>query len=99
MHEVNVSNPLMYRLIDPDLLRRLMQRTGTGAPMSVRQLADAAKIPKSTVDNLLNGGQIATSAEKAHAIAGAIGVDVLVLFEPVGRATGEITTTLTAVSA
>ncbi len=75
----------LYKIVSSDLLRVLMQRTGSGARMSVRELAAAAGVPRGTIGNLLTGEQQAVSASSAHAIAAAIGVDVLVLFIPVGR--------------
>ncbi|MFC5720347.1 helix-turn-helix domain-containing protein [Streptomyces gamaensis] len=76
----------MYRLVDPGLLRTLMRRTGTGAPITVRGLAEAAGCSRSTVGNLLAEQQSSVPAVTAHAIAQGIGVDVLILFTPVGRA-------------
>ncbi|WP_030928394.1 helix-turn-helix domain-containing protein [Streptomyces sp. NRRL B-24720] len=75
----------LYKLVSPDLLRTLMLRTGTGAAVSVRELATLADVPRSTIGNLLTGAQQAVQEQTAHAIAEAIGVDVLVLFAPVGR--------------
>ncbi|MER7815580.1 XRE family transcriptional regulator [Streptomyces sp. NPDC096153] len=77
---------LLYRLVSPDLLRRLMQRTGTGAPVSVRELAAQAGVPHGTIGNLLTGEQEAVLAESALAIAAAIGVDYLILWIPDQRA-------------
>ncbi|MFE1770287.1 XRE family transcriptional regulator [Streptomyces sp. NPDC059008] len=85
---VNVSPSLpMYRLVDPNLLRTLMRRTGTGAPVTIRGLADAVGCSHSTIGNLLVEQQHSVPAATAHAIAARIGVDVLVLFAPTGRAT------------
>lgn len=76
----------MYKLaVDPDLLRSLMKRTGTGGAVSVRALADATGVPRSTISALLTGTQEALPADKANAISTRIGVDVLVLFTPIGR--------------
>lgn len=77
----------MYRLVRADLFRQLMQRTGDGAPISVRQLAADAGVPKSTVGNLLTGDQETVPGPAAHALAHRLGVDLLVVFEPVARAT------------
>lgn len=76
----------MFKLQDPDLLRRLMRRTGTGGAVSVRVLATDTGVPRSTINALLTGKQQAVPVDKAHAISTRIGVDVLVLFAPVGRA-------------
>jgi hypothetical protein len=77
----------MYRLVSIDLLRQLMQRTGDGASVSVRQLATAARVHRNTVGNLLNGDQETVPEPSAHAIAQRLGVDLLVVFEPVCRST------------
>ncbi|MFI8853624.1 helix-turn-helix domain-containing protein [Streptomyces sp. NPDC053499] len=85
-HEVDVStNAPMYKLLDSDLLRRLMERTGTGASMSIRGLSAASGVPRSTIHNLLTGAQQSIPSDTAHALARAIGVDLLILFAPVGR--------------
>jgi transcriptional regulator with XRE-family HTH domain len=86
-HEVDVNTPApLYRLVSAELLRMLMQRTGTGAPVSVRALARKAGVPHGTIGNLLTGDQESVSAAAAHEIAQAIGVDVLILFIPMERA-------------
>ncbi|MFD4738670.1 helix-turn-helix domain-containing protein [Streptomyces virginiae] len=76
----------LFRLVSRDLLATLMKRTGTGAAMSVRELASEAEIPRSTVGNLLTGDQESVAYPTACAIAASIGVDVLILFTPTGRA-------------
>lgn len=78
----------IYRLVRADLMRTLMQRTGTGAPISVRELAAATGVSHGTISNLLTGIQVTAPATRAHAISERLGVDVLILWEPVGRATG-----------
>jgi transcriptional regulator with XRE-family HTH domain len=77
----------LYQLVDRELLARLMKRTGTGASVSVRELATQAGVSRSTIGNLLSGSQEAVFNPAAHQIADAIGVDVLILFTPTGRAT------------
>lgn len=85
-HGVDVTTHApMYRLLDREHLRKLMQRTGTGAPMSIRDLAAASRIPRSTIHALLSGAQASVPADTAHALTQAIGVDVLILFAPIGR--------------
>lgn len=87
-HEVDVTTPApLYKLVRRELLRTLMQRTGDGSAVSVRQLAHRTGVSRSTIGNLLTGDQEATDMETAHKIVSAIGVDVLVLFVPVGRTT------------
>lgn len=93
LHEVDVSTHApLYKLVRPELLRTLMERTGTGASVSVRELAALAGVPRSTIGALLTGVQQAVQEAAAHAIVEALGVDLLVLFAPVGRSV-----TLTAV--
>lgn len=77
----------MYRLVDINLFRQLMRRTGTGAPVTIRQLADAAGVPHGTVGNLLTGEQDSVPEPTAAALAQRVGVDLLVTFEPVCRST------------
>ncbi|MFF7259525.1 helix-turn-helix domain-containing protein [Streptomyces sp. NPDC008159] len=75
-----------YRLVKPDLMRLLMERTGTGAGISGRELADKVGIPHGTVDALLNGQTKTQPSSVAHRICAVIGVDLLILWAPTGRA-------------
>ena len=75
----------LFKLVRPTVLRTLMERTGTGASVSVRELATITGVPRSTIGALLTGAQQAVQEPWAHAIAEAIGEDLLVLFAPVGR--------------
>lgn len=85
--EVNVSTETpMYMLVSGDLLRTLMQRTGTGGKITVRELAQRGGISVGAVSSLLTGAQQHLPADKAERIASTIGVDVLVLFIPCQRA-------------
>lgn len=77
----------MYRLVDAELFRQLMQRTGTGSSVTFRQLARDAGVHRNTVNNLLNGDQETVPEPAASALAQRLGVDLLVVFEPVCRAT------------
>ncbi|WP_031514762.1 helix-turn-helix domain-containing protein [Streptomyces sp. NRRL F-5123] len=77
----------MYRLVDTDLFRQLMRRTGNGSPVTGRQLARAAGVAHGTVGSLLTGEQKTLPEEKAMALAQRLGVDLLVVFEPVCRST------------
>ncbi|MGY5129240.1 helix-turn-helix domain-containing protein [Streptomyces nigrescens] len=74
------------RLVDADLLRRLMARTGTGCGISVRQLAAASGVSHGTIDNLLKGRIKTARHDVAHQICRVIGVDLLILWAPTGRA-------------
>lgn len=75
-----------YVLLDPDLLRRLMERTGTGHSISGRELARRAGVPHGTIDALLNGNIKSQPSDVAHGISRIIGVDVPILWCPAGRA-------------
>ena len=75
-----------YVLLDPALLRRLMERTGTGHSISGRELARRVGVPHGTIDGLLNGGIRSQPSDVAHGICRVIGVDVPILFNPAGRA-------------
>lgn len=77
----------MYRPVSIPLIRQLMQRTGDGAPVTVRQLAKAAGVPHGTIGNLLTGQQETVPGPAAHAMAHRLGVDLLVAFQPVCRST------------
>lgn len=86
LSEVNMSEAPMCRIYDRDLLARLMRRTGTGARLTSRDLAKVAELPHGTVGALMSGDQRFISREKAHRIATAIGVDLLIIFVPCERA-------------
>lgn len=75
-----------YHLVNPNLLRQLMQRTGAGTSISRRALAAAAGVPHGTIDHLINGDVRTQPDDVAYAIARTIGVDLLVLWAPTGRA-------------
>ncbi|WP_433406910.1 helix-turn-helix domain-containing protein [Streptomyces sp. CA-146814] len=75
----------MYLMVDSDLLVRLMQRTGTGSKVTVRELAEAAGVHPSTIGFLRTGAQRTAPRHTALAIANRLGVDPLVLWAPVGR--------------
>lgn len=81
-----MTSPPRYRLVKPHLLRELMERTGTGAAISGRELAAAVEVPSSTIDALLNGVTKTQPADVAERIVRVIGVDLLILWTPTGRA-------------
>lgn len=76
---------VMYKLVDRELMRTLMQRTGTGGGVSVRELAADVRLPHGTIGNLLSGYQTTQPYDKALAIAQRIGVDLLILWTPIER--------------
>lgn len=84
------SEPLQpdprYVLLDPDLLRRLMERTGTGHSISGRELARRVGVPHGTIDALLNGNVKTQPYAVALTVCARLGVDLLVLWTPEGRA-------------
>lgn len=84
--DVNPRTP-MYRPVSEELFRQLMERTGDGSSVTVRDLAAVAGLSKSTVGNLLTGEKEAVEESAALALAHRLGVDLLVIFEPVCRAT------------
>lgn len=75
-----------YVLLDPDLLRRLMERTGAGHSISGRELARRVGVPHGTIDNLLNGNIKSQPYDVAYGICRTVGVDILILWNPAGRA-------------
>lgn len=78
------QNPM--QLVSPDLLVLLMERTGDGRSVSVRDLAEAAGCHPSKIDALRNGRRKTSIHDEALAIAKRLGVDFLVLWEHTGRA-------------
>ncbi|WP_234045689.1 helix-turn-helix domain-containing protein [Streptomyces adelaidensis] len=72
-------------LVSCDLLVMLMERTGDGREVSVRELADAAGCHPSKIDALRNGRREKSLHPEAMAIAKRLGVDLLVLWKPTGR--------------
>ncbi|MEV1020669.1 helix-turn-helix domain-containing protein [Streptomyces sp. NPDC050264] len=75
-----------YALVKPGTMRLLMERTGAGCDVSVRELAELVGIPHSTVDALLNGKTASQPMSVALRISQALGVDELCLWSPCGRA-------------
>ncbi|MFD8404623.1 hypothetical protein ACFV1G_08065 [Streptomyces anulatus] len=75
-----------YTLVNRDLLRALMQRTGTGKRTTTRQLAADIGIAHGTIGGLLTGAVQVVPESTAVDIAARIGVDLLILFVPVCRA-------------
>jgi transcriptional regulator with XRE-family HTH domain len=85
--EVNVSEspPTMYAVASSGRLKLLMERTGTGEPISSRELAEAAGVAHGTIGGLMSGAQRGVPEPKAKAIAAVLGVDLLVLWVPMER--------------
>lgn len=74
-----------YVLVSPDLLVQLMERTGDGRSVSVRDLAEAAGCHSSKIGHLRTGERETADEHEAPAIAKRLGVDLLVLWKPTGR--------------
>lgn len=74
-----------YLLVSRDLLVLLMKRTGDGAKVTVRELAEAAGVHPSKIGHLRTGERETESRTAALAIAKRLGVDELVLWKPLGR--------------
>ncbi|MER6956045.1 helix-turn-helix transcriptional regulator [Streptomyces sp. NPDC000618] len=75
-----------YAVHSADRLKLLMERTGTGQPITSRELATAAGVAHGTIGALMAGTQRVVPEPKAKAIAAALGIDLLVLFVPMERA-------------
>lgn len=88
--EVNVSSeepvPTKYAVVSGERLKLLMERTGTGRPITSRRLAEATSIAHGTIGALMSGAQRSVPEDKAKAICAVLGVDLLVLFVPLERA-------------
>lgn len=78
------QNPMV--LVSAGLLCQLMERTGNGRSVSVRDLADAAGCSASKIGHLRTGERETATHDEALAIAKRLGVDLLVLWEHTGRA-------------
>ncbi|MFE6634731.1 hypothetical protein RKD37_001704 [Streptomyces ambofaciens] len=77
------QNPMV--LVSADLLVRLMERTGDGRSVSVRELARVAGCHPSKIGHLRTGERETAEQDEAAAIAKRLGVDLLVLWQPTGR--------------
>ncbi|MEV8396341.1 helix-turn-helix domain-containing protein [Streptomyces niveus] len=80
------SNEDSYLLVSRDLLVLLMERTGDGSRVTVRELADEVGVHPSKIGHLRTGEQETLPRTKALACARRLGVDELVLWKPTGRA-------------
>ncbi|MDX3679470.1 helix-turn-helix domain-containing protein [Streptomyces scabiei] len=86
MSKAETAPPTMYAVASSDLLKLLMERTGTGEAVTSRELAEAVGIAHGTIGGLMSGAQRVVPEPKAKAIAAALGVDLLVLWVPMERA-------------
>lgn len=78
------QNPM--ELVSAELLCLLMQRTGDGREISVRDLAEAVGVHHSKIGHLRTGIRRTATETEAKAISGRLGVDLFVLWKPTGRA-------------
>lgn len=78
------QNPM--ELVSAELLCLLMQRTGDGREISVRDLAQATGVHPSKIGHLRTGVRRTATEAEAKAISGRLGVDLFVLWKPTGRA-------------
>ncbi|MEU5664722.1 helix-turn-helix domain-containing protein [Streptomyces longwoodensis] len=83
--ENSAPQPALYAVHSPERLKLLMERTGTGEPITSRELATAAGVAHGTVGNLMSGAQRVVPEDKAQAIADALGVKLRVLWVEVER--------------
>ncbi|MER5600523.1 helix-turn-helix transcriptional regulator [Streptomyces sp. NPDC002265] len=77
--------PTMYAVASSDRLKLLMERTGTGEPITSRELAAEAGVAHGTIGGLMSGAQRVVPEDKAEAIATALGVQLRVLWVEVER--------------
>lgn len=82
-----------YALRDRSIFRWVMEHPGTGAPYSVRSLAQASGCGKGVIEGLLSGHQRTASMDDAHAISEAVGTALLVLFAPPASLNQDASTT------
>ena len=80
--------PPTYRLVDRELLKRLMSRTFDGSKVSIRELAEAVGCHPSAIGHLLSGFRENVAEDMAKAIAQRIGVSLLNLFAPLPASDG-----------
>ncbi|WP_447197003.1 helix-turn-helix domain-containing protein [Streptomyces hebeiensis] len=72
-------------LVSRDLLVLLMERTGDGSKISIRELAEEVGVHPSKIGHLRTGEQKTAGRAVAVGIANRLGVDELVLWAPIGR--------------
>ena len=77
------QNPMV--IVSADLLIQLMERTGDGRSVSVRELAKVAGCHHSKIGHLRTGERETADEDEAKAIAKRLGVDLLVLWKHTGR--------------
>lgn len=82
-----------YAIRDRSIFRWIMEHPGTGAPYSVRTLAQASGCGKGVIEGLLSGHQKTASMDDAHSISEAVGTALLVLFAPSPSLDRDTTTT------
>ncbi|MEV8033975.1 helix-turn-helix transcriptional regulator [Streptomyces sp. NPDC086182] len=71
-----------YALRDLDYFKKTMKHPGRGVPFEPEELAKKVGISRSQMYRILAGHVLDLPVNEAHAVAGALGVAVLVLFVP-----------------
>ncbi|WP_406298095.1 helix-turn-helix domain-containing protein [Embleya sp. NBC_00888] len=76
-------HPEQYRIVDGDLLHRLMRRPPSGTRLTVRDLADLLGLSKSKISGMITGTRPVVTAETAEQTCLILGVHRAALFLPV----------------
>jgi hypothetical protein len=71
-----------YVLRDVEQLQKIMKHPGRGESYSIRDLASTAHVAKWKVERLVRGELDWLDVNEAHRLVEALGVRVLVLFDP-----------------
>jgi len=71
-----------YVLRDLELFLKIMEHPGRGQSYSIRELALAAQVSKSKIERIVRGELDWLDVNEAHRVVEALGVRVLVLFDP-----------------
>lgn len=71
------------RVIDPQVIRYVMEHPARQTPWSVREMAPALGCSIGTLSHMRTGARATVQAELAERFAEAVGVETTVLFAPV----------------
>ncbi|GCD94042.1 hypothetical protein EHYA_01698 [Embleya hyalina] len=75
--------PEQYRIVDGDLLHRLMRRPPSGARLTIRDLANLLGLSKSKVSGMITGSRPVVTAATAERTCTVLGVHRAALFLPI----------------
>jgi transcriptional regulator with XRE-family HTH domain len=96
-HEVDMTeDEPMCQLVNrercsgSEFLRLLMERTGNGDKISIRELANFAGVSHGTIHNLLTGQKEELPHRNAYLLAQRLGVDHDLIWDLIGRSTSAI---------